>query len=112
MENKITVIGNKFKADFGQMAFQLHFESATQMTFAQILSEGLGSSETVQTTMVEIRPNVYMIYWKEKSGTTVTHLEDFQNEIVYTNITLGVKVPFRFKKVVSASVMLVYTISF
>ncbi len=89
MEHNIEVIGNKFKADFGQMAFQLHFESATQMTFAQILPEGFGSSETVQTTMVEIRPNVYMIYWKEKSGTTVTHVEDFQNEIVYTNITLA-----------------------
>ena len=89
MRNKISVIGNKFKADFGQMAFQLHFESANQMTFAQILTEKLGQSETVQTTMVEIRPNVYMVYWKEKSGTTVTHLEDFQNEIVYTNITLS-----------------------
>jgi hypothetical protein len=88
MENKITVIGNKFKADFGQMAFQLHFESASQMTFAQIVPESLGSSETVQTQMVEVRPNVYLVCWKEKSGTTVTHLEDFQNEIVYTNITL------------------------
>lgn len=88
MENKIKVIGNKFKADFKQMAFQLHFESATQMTFAQILPDTLGQPETVQTTMIEIRPNVYMVYWKEKSGATVTHLEDFQNETVYTNITL------------------------
>jgi len=88
MENKIGVIGNRFKADFGQMAFQLHFESATLMTFTQILPEGLGSSETVHPTMVEVRPDVYMVYWKEKSGTTVTHLEDFENEIVYTNITL------------------------
>ena len=81
------VIGHKFKVDFGQMAFQLHFEHATQMTFAPIVENGLGESETVQTTMVEIRPDVYMVYWKEKSGTTVTHLEDFQNETVYTNIT-------------------------
>lgn len=88
IEKKIEVIGNKFKADFGQMAFQLHFESATQMTFAQIQSDKLGQPETVQTTMVEVRPNVFMVYWKEKSGTTVTHLEDFQNETVYTNITL------------------------
>lgn len=87
MENKIEVIGNRFKADFGQMAFQLHFESATQMTFAPITPEGLGEFETVHPTMVEVRPNVYMVYWKEKSGTTVTHLEDFENETVYTNIT-------------------------
>lgn len=87
MEKKIDVIGNKFKADFGQMAFQLSFESATQITFSQILSDKLGEAETVQITMVEIRPNVYMTYWKEKSGATVTHLEDFSNETVYTNIT-------------------------
>lgn len=85
----IQIIGNKFKVDFGQMAFQLLFESATQMTFAQILPDKLGQPETVQITMVTIRPDVYMVYWKEKSGTTVTHLEDFQNEIVYTNITLA-----------------------
>jgi predicted SnoaL-like aldol condensation-catalyzing enzyme len=88
MENKIAVIGNTFKADFGQMAFQLHFESPTQMTFAPILPDGLGGSETVKTTMVEIRPNVYMVYWKEKSGFTITHLEDFEKGIVYTNITM------------------------
>lgn len=88
MEDKIKIIGNRFKADFGQIAFQIHFESAAQMTFAQIYPEGLGSSETVHPTMVEVRPNVLMVYWKEKSGTTVTHLEDFENEIVYTNITL------------------------
>jgi predicted SnoaL-like aldol condensation-catalyzing enzyme len=88
MENKIAVIGNTFKADFGQMAFQLHFESPTQMTFSPILPDGLGSSETVKTTMVEIRPNVYMVYWKEKSGFTITHLEDFEKGIVYTNITM------------------------
>lgn len=89
MEEKIEVIGNKFKADFGQMVFQLHFESPDQMTFAQILPNNqLGNSETVKTQMVEIRPNVYMVYWKEKSGFTITHLEDFQNEIVYTNITM------------------------
>jgi hypothetical protein len=88
MEDKIKIIGNRFKADFEQMAFQLHFESSTQMTFAQIYPKGLSSSETVHPTMVEVRTNVYMVYWKEKSGTTVTHLEDFENEIVYTNITL------------------------
>lgn len=83
------VIGNKFKVNFGgPMTFQLHFESATQMTFTVIQPDNLGPSETVQTTMVEVRPNVYMVYWKEKSGTTVTHLEDFQNETVYTNITM------------------------
>ncbi|HMR89236.1 MAG TPA: nuclear transport factor 2 family protein [Saprospiraceae bacterium] len=70
------------------MAFQLHFVSAHQLIFVQILPNNqFGRSEKVKIQMVEIKPNVYMVYWKEKSGTIVAHLEDFQNEIVYTNIT-------------------------
>lgn len=84
---KIQVIGNKFKVNFGDYSFQLHFESETQMTWKALTDKGFGDYETVNITKVEIRPNVYMIYWKEKSGTTVTHVEDFENGVVYTNIT-------------------------
>ena len=84
---KVQVIGNKFKVNFGEYFFQLHFESETQMTWKALTNEGFGDQETVSITKVEIRPNVYMIYWREKSGTTVTHVEDFKKGIVYTNIT-------------------------
>lgn len=51
---KLQVIGQKFKADFGgEFVFQLDFHSETQMTYAPILTNGFGESETVQTTMVE-----------------------------------------------------------
>ena len=86
-KEKIQVIGNKFKVNFGEYSFQLHFKSETQMSWKALTNEGFGDNETVDITKVEIRPNVYMIYWKEKSGTTVTHVEDFENGIVYTNIT-------------------------
>lgn len=89
MENKhIQVIGNKFKADFGEFAFELNFESETQLTWRAFNNSAFGAIETVKITKTEIRPNVYMVTWKEKSGTTVTHLEDFENQTVYTNITL------------------------
>ncbi|WEK70409.1 MAG: hypothetical protein P0Y62_02415 [Candidatus Chryseobacterium colombiense] len=87
MENTIKVIGNKFKADFGTYAFELNFESENQLTWKALTNTGFGVSETVSITKTEIRPNVYMVYWKEKSGTTVTHVEDFEKQIVYTNIT-------------------------
>ena len=86
---KIQVIGKKFKANFGgEFVFQLDFHSDTEMTYAPLLENGLCASETVRTTMVEIRPNVYMVYWKEKSNTTVVHVEDFENGVVHTNITV------------------------
>ena len=86
---KIQVVGKKFKVNFGgEFVFQLDFHSNTQMTYAPILENGFGESETVNITMVEIRPNVYMVYWKEKSNTTVVHVEDFENGVAHTNITV------------------------
>ena len=86
---KIQVIGQKFKVNFGgEFVFQLDFHSDTQMTYAPILGAGFGEPETVKITMVEIRPNVYMVYWKEKSNTTVVHVEDFESGVVHTNITV------------------------
>lgn len=87
MENKIDVIGNKFKADFGEFAFELNFESENQLTWRAFNNSSLGAIETVKIQKTEIRPNVYMVTWKEKSGTTVTHLEDFEKQTLYTNIT-------------------------
>jgi hypothetical protein len=86
---KIQVIGKKFKANFGgEFVFQLDFHSDTEMTYAPLLENGLGALKTVRTTMVEIRPNVYMVYWKEISNTTVVHVEDFENGVAHTNITV------------------------
>jgi len=36
----------------------------------------VGYRETVDTTMVEIRTNVFFASWKERSGATVTNCED------------------------------------
>lgn len=36
---------------------------------------------------VAIRPQVFFVTWKEADGTTVTHIEDFAEGIVHTNIT-------------------------
>lgn len=87
MAKKIPVIGNRFKADFGEFAFELHFESETQLTWTALKNVGYGDSETVTISKTEISPNIYMVYWKEKSGTTVVHIENFEKGIVYTNIT-------------------------
>lgn len=86
MENKIEIIGKKFKADFGGYVFELHFESETQLTWTALADGGFGDFETVEITRTEIRPDLFMVYWKEKSGARVTHVQDFENNTVYTNI--------------------------
>lgn len=90
MKNKL--IGKRFVMDVGVLKTELYFESNNSMTFKVLEGGALqtkGYSETVETTIAEIRPQVYMVAWKEISGATVTHVEDHENEIVYSNATLN-----------------------
>ncbi len=86
LSQKIQVIGNKFKVDFGgDFVFELNFESEKKMTWTPLRGEER-KPHTEEITMVEIRSNVYMVYWEEKEGNRVVHIQDYANGKVYTNI--------------------------
>jgi hypothetical protein len=76
--------GHSYEASFSDRQFRLDFSpNGKDMTFTR----ADGSADTVQYTAVEIRPQVFMVYWHESaSGNSVTHVEDFERGIVYTNI--------------------------
>ncbi|MFG1916005.1 nuclear transport factor 2 family protein [Micromonospora sp. NPDC048898] len=85
------VIGGRFLADLGALVVELHFETRDRLTFTIRDGGGLtepGYTETVATKMIEIRPGVYFTSWVEKSGATVTHLEDFVTGTLHSNATL------------------------
>lgn len=89
MKNKLT--GNRYKMDLDVLKTELYFETDESMVFTVIEGGSLtenGYSERVETTIAEIRPQVYMVAWKEISGATVTHVEDHENGIIYSNATL------------------------
>jgi hypothetical protein len=89
MKNKLT--GNKYKADLDSLKVELFFESDESMVFTIIEGGSLtekGYSERVETIIAEIRPQIYMVAWKEISGATVTHVEDHENGILHSNATL------------------------
>lgn len=89
MKTKLT--GNKYKVDLGSLKVEHFIESDSSMVFT-ILEGGelnkAGYSERVEIIVSEIRPQVYMVSWKEISGATITHLEDHENGILFSNITL------------------------
>ena len=59
--NRIQVIGNKFKVDFGgDFVFKLDFQSENKMTWTPLKGDDR-ESHTEDITMIEIRNNVYMI---------------------------------------------------
>ncbi|RDC56424.1 hypothetical protein DU508_12555 [Pedobacter chinensis] len=89
MKNKLT--GNRYKMDLDVLKTELYFETDESMVFTVIEGGSLTEkdySERVETTIAEIRPQVYMVAWKEISGATVTHVEDHENGIIYSNATL------------------------
>jgi len=90
MENKLT--GNTYRMEVDVLKTELFFDSDESLIFTVIEGGPLtknGYSEKVRTTIAEIRPNVYMVAWKEISGATVTHVEDHENGIIFSNATLA-----------------------
>lgn len=83
--------GHVYEARFGNLAYRLDFhQNGQDMTFSTI-GEGPPVAEAVQTvryTAIAIRPGVFMVYWSEKDGSTVVHVEDFDNDTLQSNITL------------------------
>lgn len=80
------IIGQKFIADFGEYKYELYFESKKVLKWKPLFG-GDQNIRTEKINLIEIRPNLLLVSWQEKDGTTVTHLEDFENNIVHSNIT-------------------------
>jgi len=85
------VIGYRFNFDFGPKAiYQLHFVDPNhlEVTVVADASYPKGTLNRFDIAMTEVRPNMYMVTWIEPAtGNTVTHVEDYEQGIAYTNIT-------------------------
>lgn len=91
MSNQYPAIGHIYEAKFGDLAYHLTFDAdGKTMTFKSVGNADPVAQPvvTVQYTATEVATGVFMVTWREPDGSTVTHIEDFNQEIVYTNITL------------------------
>lgn len=93
--------GHTYEADFGgDMLVRFEYHSVDSMTVHGLKGQYEGFEETIGISVMPIRPGVFMVVWQEENRTTVTHIEDFENGVVYSNITLPgneslrVKAPF------------------
>src|SRR5215831_10699616 len=73
--------GHQYEIKFADRQFRVNYKpDGKEMTFAR----PDGSGDTVQYTALEIRPNVFMVYWTgPKDGTHVTQVIDFERESIY-----------------------------
>ncbi len=87
----VRMIGRTYRFDMGWLKVRFTFESASQGSFVVEEGGGLapnGHAETVALDLKEIREGVYLNSWTEASGATVTHVEDFANATVHSNVTV------------------------
>ena len=88
MPDVFPAVGHRYLVDFRAFRVELHFTSATSMTYTQIKSDGgRGDSETVDITVEPIRDQLFLVTWQEHDKTTVVHLEDYKENTIITNIT-------------------------
>ncbi len=70
--------------------YRLHFRDATHLDVTVMAdpSYPAGTLNHFEIRMTEIRPDVYIATWIEPAtGNTVTHVDDFANNLSYTQIT-------------------------
>lgn len=80
--------GKVYLARYRTMAFELDFTVENELTYTAIEGPAQGLRETVMISPVQIRPGVFVINWQNDDGSTGVQVEDFDNEVVYTSITL------------------------
>ncbi len=81
-------IGKKIVVDFKGLKFRLDFKDNKTMSFVGLDGSAKGVTDTVEYTAVEVAKNVFMVYWHEPHiGANVTHIQDYNKNIVYTNIS-------------------------
>lgn len=79
--------GHSYEVDFGPgMQYILDFKSEKQMTYRSKTDSNV--TETVDISVTKLRMNLFLVTWVEKAGNTVVHIEDFENNQIYTNITM------------------------
>ncbi|MDB5099211.1 MAG: uncharacterized protein JWM80_3632 [Cyanobacteria bacterium RYN_339] len=83
-DNAFPGVGHIVQVNFGNK-WDLHFTSMTQMTYTPA-GHPITDGETVKIAVTPIRPGVFMVTWQESDGTTVVHVEDYENGQLWTNI--------------------------
>ncbi|MFI8528039.1 MoaF-related domain-containing protein [Promicromonospora sukumoe] len=85
------MLGRTYRFDTGWLRVRFTFDSASQGRFVVEEGGGLtpnGHAETVDIDLREIRDGLYLNSWTERCGVTVTHVADFVNATLCSNVTV------------------------
>lgn len=82
-------VGHRYLADYGVVIFHVDFAAdGKTLRWAEASVSNFDAEAHTETySAVFVRPGVFWVTWKEADGTTVSHVEDFDNEVVHASIT-------------------------
>jgi len=78
--------GKAVAVDFGMAKATLHFDSETSLQFRITEKDGQQTDirETVQPSIRQLRPELFLLSWKEESGTIVTQVHDYEQGKIHS----------------------------
>lgn len=95
-------VGHLYEVDYGgDLLVRFKFHSVSSMTIYGMKGKYKDFVETVKIEVTSIRQDVFMVAWQEENQTTVVHVEDFGQNVIYANITkpgnefMRIEGPFR-----------------
>ncbi len=88
---KWSIFGKVFEAIFKDKTFRLFYEDKGEgnatLKLTEIRGPNPGDTLLLSVKIVELRPKLFMVTWQEPNEETVTEIEDYENGILYANIT-------------------------
>ena len=80
LNNKLSMIGRLFGADFGEKDFTLLIENANKLILTEVKGPEVGRIQQLPVNIAELRPNLFIVNWQEETF-TVTDLEDYEQAL-------------------------------
>lgn len=87
MSNTFPFIGKTYLFEYDGFVARDTFISDTELSFEILEGPVKGLTGSVNYHANAISDGVYMITWQEADGATVTHVDDFERGLSYSNFT-------------------------
>ncbi|MDP1617564.1 nuclear transport factor 2 family protein [Phenylobacterium sp.] len=87
MPNRRYPVGLSLRVAFDPFSARLTLISESRLRF-EIEDGPFARSETVDIQVTPIGDSLFLVSWQEQSGATVTHIQDFDREVIHSHATL------------------------
>ncbi len=87
MTENFSLLNKRIIADFGAKTFELYYQNQQTLILTELKGPSPGRKQTLNVKVVELRSKLFMVNWQESNKLTVTDIEDYEQGIVYANLT-------------------------